>query len=106
RIDSLLEPDFVTVPVTMDQEDVAYIFQQQDLVSAPVVDESGRLIGAITVDDVVDVIHEEAEEDLMRLGGVREGDLFDAVVDTGKSRFSWLFVNLITAIVASAVIAQ
>ncbi len=96
--------EVVAVPLAMDQEEVAYLFAQKDLVSAPVVDDSGRLIGVITVDDVVDVIHEEAEEDLMRLGGVTETDLFAAVLDTGKARFSWLFVNLITAVAASIVI--
>jgi len=96
--------EFVSVPVNMDQEEVAYVFAQQDLVSAAVVDDSERVIGVITIDDIVDVIHEEAEEDLMRLGGVQEDDLYAAVVDTGKSRFSWLFVNLITAIIASVVI--
>ena len=96
--------DVVTVPVGMDQEEVAYAFAQKDLVSAPVVDDGGRLIGVITVDDVVDVIHEEAEEDLMRLGGVTETDIYEAAIDTGKARFSWLFVNLLTAILASVVI--
>ena len=96
--------DFVSVPVEMDQEEVAYVFAQQDLVSAPVVDASDRLIGVITIDDIVDVIHQEAEEDIMRLGGVQGDDLYAAVIDTGKSRFTWLFVNLLTAIVASIVI--
>jgi magnesium transporter len=96
--------EFVSVPVNMDQEEVAYVFAQQDLVSAPVVDNFERLIGVITVDDIVDVIHQEAEEDFMRLGGVQEDDLYAAVLDTGKSRFSWLFVNLLTAIMASLVI--
>ncbi len=96
--------EFVSVPVNMDQEDVAYVFAQQDLISAPVVDDSERLIGVIMIDDIVDVIHQEAEEDIMRLGGVQEDDLYAAVVDTGKSRFAWLFVNLLTAIMASLVI--
>ena len=96
--------EFVSVPVNMDQEEVAYVFAQQDLVSAPVVDDNERLIGVITIDDIVDVIHQEAEEDLMRLGGVREDDLYAAVIDTGKSRFAWLFVNLFTAVIASVVI--
>ena len=96
--------EVATVPVGMDQEEVAYAFAQKDLVSAPVVDDVGRLIGVITVDDIVDVIHQEAEEDLMRLGGVSETDIYEAVIDTGKARFSWLFVNLVTAILASVVI--
>tara|TARA_Y100001970_G_scaffold292092_1_gene431890 strand:+ start:60 stop:797 length:738 start_codon:yes stop_codon:yes gene_type:complete len=96
--------EFVSVPVNMDQEEVAYVFAQQDLISAPVVDDSDRLIGVITIDDIVDVIYQEAEEDIMRLGGVQEDDLYAAVLDTGKSRFSWLFLNLLTAIMASIVI--
>ncbi|MEQ9042663.1 MAG: magnesium transporter [Alphaproteobacteria bacterium] len=94
-----------TVPATMDQEEVSHLFRQYDLVSAPVVDEGGRLLGVITVDDVVDVIDEEAEEDIMKLGGVQETDIYQAALDTSRSRFSWLFVNLLTAIVASIVIA-
>ena len=104
RIADIMNADIVIVPATMDQEEVAFIFAQQDLLSAPVVDDAGRLIGVITIDDVVDVIHEEAEEDIMRLGGVRADDLYDAVIDTGRSRFSWLFLNLVTAILASIVI--
>jgi len=97
-------PNDVSVPAMMDQEEVAFLFSQQDLVSAPVVDEANRLIGTITVDDVLDVIQEEAEEDIMRLGGVTSDDLYSAALVTGRSRFSWLFVNLLTAIAASIVI--
>tara|TARA_B100000686_G_C16785834_1_gene975189 strand:- start:385 stop:1782 length:1398 start_codon:yes stop_codon:yes gene_type:complete len=103
-VQEIMIDEFVSVPLKLDQEEVAYIFAQQDLVSAPVVDEANRLIGVITIDDIVDVIHEEAEEDIMRLGGVTEDDLYAAVLDTGRSRFTWLFVNLLTAIVASLVI--
>ena len=103
-VKEIMIDEFVSVPLKLDQEEVAYIFAQQDLVSAPVVDDVNRLIGVITIDDIVDVIHEEAEEDIMRLGGVTEDDLYAAVVDTGRSRFTWLFVNLLTAIVASLVI--
>jgi magnesium transporter len=88
----------------MDQEDVAMLFRQYGLVSAPVVDKEGVLTGMITVDDVVDVIDEEAEEDLMRLGGVAEDDLHGGLLATTRSRFSWLAVNLVTAIIASGVI--
>jgi magnesium transporter len=93
-----------TVPFTMDQEEVAYLFRQYGLVSAPVVDDAGRVVGVITVDDVVHVIDEEAEEDLMKLGGVTETDLYSAAWDTAKSRGLWLVVNLFTAILASVVI--
>ena len=105
RMDGIMEAELTSVPVNLDQEEVAYIFSQHDLVSAPVVDGAGRLIGVIMVDDIVDVIHEEAEEDLMRLGGVREDDFYADVLGTGRARFSWLFLNLLTAILASVVIA-
>ena len=92
------------IPLQMDQEEVAYTFRQYHLVSAPVVDEAGRLVGAITVDDVVDVIDEEAEEDLVKLSGLGEIDLYSATLDTTKARFPWLVVNLLTAVLASLVI--
>jgi magnesium transporter len=93
-----------TVPASIDQEEVAHLFRQQNLISAPVVDEDGRLVGVITVDDVVDVIDEEHEEDLMRLAGVSEADTFRAVIETTQKRFTWLLINLGTAILASLVI--
>ena len=101
----IMSAEMKLVPATMDQEDVAHLFRQRDLVSASVIDEVGRLVGIITIDDIVDVIDEEAEEDIMRMGGVREDDLYSAAIDTTRSRFSWLFINLITAIAASLVIS-
>ncbi|MBH62969.1 MAG: magnesium transporter [Alphaproteobacteria bacterium] len=104
-IGDIMESDPILMPVEMDQEDVAYQFQQYDLTSAGVIDDSNRLIGVITVDDVVDVIHEEAEEDIMRLAGVGESDIFWTVSETTKRRFLWLLVNLGTAVLASIVIS-
>ena len=100
----IMQTEMKLIPVTMDQEEVAFLFRQRDLVSAPVVDEAQRLVGAITIDDVVDVIHEEHEEDLLALAGVGEDDLYAAAIDTTKARFSWLLVNLLTAVLASLVI--
>ena len=100
----IMSSRFYRVLVHMDQEDVAMLFRQYGLVSAPVVDEDNRLVGMITIDDVVDVIDEEAEEDLMHLGGVGEDDLHGGLFDTTRSRFSWLVVNLVTAMVAAGVI--
>jgi magnesium transporter len=100
----IMDMDLKPIPAAMDQEDVAFLFRQYGLASAPVVDDDGRLVGDITVDDVVEVIEEEHEEDLLKLGGVREDDFYDAVLDTTRARFSWLLVNLATAIVASVVI--
>ena len=99
-----MEEEMHEIAVETDQEDVAFLFRQRDLVSAPVIDADGRLVGAITIDDVVDVIHEEHEEDIMRMGGVIEDDLYHASVSTARTRFSWLVVNLLTAILASMVI--
>ena len=104
KVDEIMHEKMKLIPVDMDQEEVAFLFRQRDLVSAPVVGEEGRLVGIITIDDVVDIIDEEAEEDILALGGVREDDLYSATLDTTKQRFSWLFVNLITAIMASVVI--
>ncbi len=106
KLVEILDDNLKHIPATADQEDVAFLFRQRDLVSAPVVDDAGRLVGVITIDDIVDVIDEEHEEDIMRLGGVREDDLYDAAIDTTKARFSWLVINLLTAIVASAVIGM
>ncbi len=92
------------INVNTDQEEVAYLFSKYGLVSAAVIDDNEKLIGSITVDDVVDVIEEEREEDILKLGGVGQTDIYNAVIDTTKSRFSWLLVNLLTAVVASVVI--
>ncbi len=97
--------DLHPIPVAMDREEVGFIFRQYGLVSAPVVSPEGRLLGVITVDDVVEVVHEEAQEDALRLGGVPELDIFDPPLRTGLRRFPWLLINLGTAIVASLVIA-
>jgi magnesium transporter len=105
KVTDIMWEEMHIVPVVTDQEDVAYLFRQRDLVSAPVVDDGGRLVGAITVDDIVDVIDEEHEEDMMLLAGVGEDDLYDATLDTMRSRFIWLAVNLLTAVLASAVIS-
>lgn len=104
-IGSLMEEQLTTIPVETDQEEVASIFRDRDLVSAPVVDEDNRLLGVITVDDVLDVIDEEHEEDIMLMGGVKEDEFYGSALDATKSRIWWLVVNLGTAILASLVIA-
>ncbi|MBT3791261.1 MAG: magnesium transporter [Alphaproteobacteria bacterium] len=105
-LSEVMENEPVFIQVETDQEDVAFQFQQYDLTSAPVIDASGRLVGVIMHDDVVDVIHEEAEEDIMHLAGLSEGNIYSTVLNTSKRRFSWLLINLLTAVLASVVIAQ
>ena len=94
------------IPAEMNQEKVAFLFRQYGLVSAPVVSGEGRLLGVITVDDVVDVIDEEAEDDILKLGGVQETDMFAPPLRTGMKRLPWLLVNLGTALLGAAVIAN
>lgn len=101
----LVDEDRFRVPVTEDQEDVARMFGKYNLVAAPVVDGDDRLVGVITIDDVVDVIEEEAAEDLKALGGVTSDEqLSDSVWTIARGRFVWLTVNLATAFLASAVL--
>lgn len=94
------------IPVDMNQEKVAFMFRQYGLVSAPVVSAEGRLLGVVTVDDVVDVMDEEAEDDILKLGGVQETDMFAPPLRTGLKRLPWLLVNLGTALMGAAVIAH
>lgn len=93
------------VPVDMDQEEVALRFQKYALISAAVVDGGGRLVGMITVDDVVHIIQEEAGEDILRLSGAGDGDINEPVTESYKARVRWLIANLGTALVASSIIA-
>lgn len=106
KLADLLEETFKIFSATQDEGDVAYAFNQYHLISAPVVDDDGRLIGVITIDDAMAVLDEEHEEDILRLAGVGEGSLSDRVIGTTKRRFPWLAVNLATSIAASLVIAQ
>ncbi len=102
----ILEETFRTVPATEAEEDVAYLFNQYHLISAPVVDDGGRLVGVITIDDAMNVLDEEHEADMLRLAGVNdESSLSDTVWEAAKGRAVWLFVNLLTAILASGVIS-
>lgn len=104
-IEKLMDDGDLTVDVMDDQEEVALQFQRYNLISAPVIDEGERLVGVVTIDDVVDVIREEAEEDMNLMAGLSADEsLSDRVISITKSRFIWLFVNLITAILASIVI--
>ncbi|MDW3205894.1 MAG: magnesium transporter [Alphaproteobacteria bacterium] len=104
-VSAVMETDNKVMPADMDQEDVAFLFRQYGLVEAPVVDADGRLVGVLTIDDIVDVMDEEHEDDILKLGGVSEDDFYSDFLETTRLRFSWLLVNLATAIVASLVIA-
>lgn len=106
KLDEIMETELYEVHANDDQEEVARSFERYDLVSAAVVDDSERLVGVITVDDIIDVIEEEADEDIMRLGGVGDEEISDSVLITTKNRFTWLLVNLATAIFASWVISR
>lgn len=106
-LSDITEETFQIIPANQDESEVAYAFNQYHLISSPVVDEEGRLIGVITIDDAMVVLDEEHEEDILRLAGVGEdSSLSDNIVDTTKQRIPWLAVNLLTSILASFVIAQ
>jgi magnesium transporter len=106
RVHDVMVEDQTLIPVDMDQEDVALRFQKYALVSAAVVDDEGRLVGMITVDDVVHIIQEEAGEDVLLLAGVGdEGDINEPVQLTVRRRLFWLVINLGTAIVAASVVS-
>ena len=103
-VNKIMNADRHVVLATEGQEELARQFQRYDLMSAPVVDENNRLVGVVTVDDVVEVIQDEAEEDMRALAGVGDESLADSVIETVRSRVPWLIVNLGTAILASFVI--
>jgi len=104
-LSALIESERHVVRATDDQEEVARLFERYNLVAAPVLNGDDRMVGVITFDDVVDVIEEEAEEDIKALGGVKgEEELSDSVWTIAKGRFNWLLVNLATAFLASSVL--
>ena len=101
----IMQREQTLIPVGMDQEEVALQFQKYALISAAVVDEDGRLVGVITVDDIVHIIQEEAGEDALKLSGAGDGDINEPVFETYKTRIRWLIANLGTAMVSSSIIA-
>lgn len=105
-IADVMQREQTLIPVDMDQEEVALRFQKYALISAAVVDGSGRLVGMITVDDVVHIIQEEAGEDALLLSGAGEGDINEPVLDSYKARVRWLIANLFTALLASFIISR
>ena len=105
QISEIMREHEVIFKVTDEQDDVAYKFNQYHLGSAAVVDENNRLVGSITVDDIVNVIQDEASEDILRLGGVGDEEITDTILSITQSRFGWLVINLATAVLASWVIS-
>ncbi len=103
-LSDVMKRDQTLIPVTMDQEEVALRFQKYALISAAVVDESGRLVGQITVDDVVHIIQEEAGEDVMLLSGAGDGDINEPIRESYSARVRWLMANLLTASVSATII--
>lgn len=104
RVSEIMSRKQTLIPVDLDQEEVALKFQKYALISAAVVDPAGRLVGMITVDDIVHIIQEEAGEDVLLLSGAGDGDINEPIIDTYKERVRWLAANLMTALVASTVI--
>lgn len=104
KISKIMKFDQFSVHVNMDQEDVADFFRKRNLTSAAVINDKKKLIGSIYIDDIVDVIDTEAEEDLLKLGGVGEQNFYDAIISVTKARFTWLMFNLVAAFAASMVI--
>ena len=105
KMNSIMNSNKFLIPAEMDQEQVAYNFEQYNLFSAGVVDNNHKLIGMITGDDIVTIIKEEAEEDTLRLAGVSDEEISDSALSITKKRFVWLAINLLTAILASTVIS-
>ncbi|TPG15647.1 magnesium transporter [Sphingomonas oligophenolica] len=103
-IGDVMQREQTLIPVDMDQEEVALRFQKYALISAAVTDATGRLVGMITVDDIVHIISEEAGEDILRLSGAGDGDINQPIGLTVKTRMIWLIVNLGTAMVASSIV--
>ncbi len=106
KLADIMETELRVVPADMDQEAAAYLFKQYALVSAPVVNGAGKLIGVITVDDVVRVIEDEAEEDLLNIVGVGDTDFHDPAHLTAFRRVRWLVVTLVNTLIASMVISR
>jgi magnesium transporter len=104
-VSDVMQREQTLIPVTMDREELAYKFQKYHLISAAVVDRNGRLVGMITVDDVVHVIQEEANEDMLKITGAGDGDVNEPVIASVKSRIPWLAINSLTALMASIVIS-
>lgn len=103
-IADVMKREQTLIPVDMDQEEVALRFQKYALISAAVVDGAGRLVGMITVDDILHIVQEEAGEDILRLSGAGDGDINEPILESYRGRVRWLLSNLVTALLASTII--
>lgn len=105
KVGEIMHENVKSVPLEMDQEEVATLFEKYGFQAMPVTNEKGEMLGLITVDDIIEVVREEATEDILRLGGVNEGEVIDgSTFASVKSRLPWLYVNLFTAILAGATV--
>ncbi len=100
----IMDGEIVPIEAYTDQEEVAHMFREYGWMSAVVVDNKGHLVGVINIDDIVDIVHEEASEDIMHLSGAEEGDVYKSVKDIFKSRIPWLLTNLAATVMASSVV--
>lgn len=105
KLSDLMDEELRSFAAETPEEEIAYAFNQYHLISAPVIDDEGRLVGLITIDDAMEVLDEAADEDIKRLGGVGDESLTDSVIITTRQRFPWLAVNLFTSVLASIVIS-
>jgi len=103
---NIMDYEIIPINVCTDQEEVAHMFREYGWMSGIVVDDKNRLIGVINIDDVVDIVHEEANEDMLHLSGVGEGDIYKSVVGIFKSRIGWLIINLFAVFMASSVVKE
>jgi len=106
-VEDVMVTDYNAIPVEMSEQEVAQLFERMDLVSAPVINEEGKLLGRITIDDVVDVIRDDAEHSLLGMHGLdEEEDTFAPVLKTSRRRAIWLSINLVNAFIAATVISR
>ncbi len=106
RLSDIMNEAVITIGQELDQEEAAYYFEKYNLISAPVINSDGRLVGMMTVDDIIEIIQDENKEDILALAGVSDAGLADTPFETVRARAPWLFVNLLTAVLASIVIAR
>jgi magnesium transporter len=106
RLSDLMTDTIVKIGQDSDQEEAAYLFEKYNLISAPVINDEGRLVGMMTVDDIIEIIQDENKEDILALAGVSDAGLADTAMETVRARAPWLFINLLTAVLASLVIAR